>query len=228
METMPEIRQHNLKLLSSEFDSQRAFADALDATPAYINHLLTGYRKIGEKTARKYEKALGKPCYWMDLRHDNDSDAEHIGSYEIKESGLSLSGQPYNIEKLEVMTVPVIAFNRAGEWREALKNHHPDDGDIMIKKTTGTDLFAVSVPDDSMETEFMADEFIVIDPHMEAEDKNFVLVKIGTQITFRQLWNDAGEWLLRPLNTKHFQTKPLGDNHIIGVVRRKTKETIYR
>lgn len=228
MEKLSEIRRHNLKKLSEQFESQRAFADALDVTPGYASQLLLGSCKFGEKAARKIELQLKKPPGWLDVLHDTEGNGDYIDSYAIKEKGLSLNGQLYNIKQLEVMTVSVIAFDRAGEWREALKNHHPSDGEIMIKKITGTDLFAVPVPDDSMEDEFMADEFIVIDPHMKAEHNNYVLVKVGDRVTFRQLYDDAGEWLLRPLNRDHFKTKPLGDGHIIGVVRRKTKETVYR
>lgn len=226
MEKLSETRRHNLKQLSEQFESQRAFADALDVTPGYASQLLLGSCKFGEKAARKIELQLNKAPGWLDVPHDPNSD--HIDSYAIKESGLSLNGQSYNIQQLEVMTVPVIAFDRAGKWREALKNHHPSDGEIMIRKITGTELFAVPVPDDSMEDEFMTGEFIVIDPNMQPEHNDYVLVKVGDRVTFRQLCDDAGEWLLRPLNREHFKTKPLGDGLIIGVVRRKTKETVYR
>ncbi|MEY3881057.1 MAG: hypothetical protein RIQ94_1853 [Pseudomonadota bacterium] len=70
MKTMTEIRQENLKILSSGFKNQRAFADALEATPGYISQLLIGSCKFGEKAARKIEVLTGKPNGWMDTPHD--------------------------------------------------------------------------------------------------------------------------------------------------------------
>ncbi|MFA6051541.1 MAG: LexA family transcriptional regulator [Methylobacter sp.] len=143
------------------------------------------------------------------------------------QNNLSLSGRPDNYQKLEMIVIPLLAFDRAGEWQSALKTHHPEDGEIMTKPITGKDLFAVAVPDDAMRTEFWEDENIVIDPHMEPKHKSFVLVSMGDVVIFRQLWNDAGEWLLKPLNER-YDNRPLADNRVIGVVRRKVKETDYR
>ena len=55
MKTIQEIRQQNFKILRGEFKSQRAFADAIEATPGYVSQLLIGSCKFGEKTARKIE-----------------------------------------------------------------------------------------------------------------------------------------------------------------------------
>lgn len=141
---------------------------------------------------------------------------------------LSLPSQPdkFNNNKLEMVIIPLIAFDRADEWPSALKDHHPTDGEIMTTPLQGQDLFAVTVPDDTMRSEFYENEKIIIDPHREAKHKNFVLVSMGDFIVLRQLWNNAGEWLLKPLNER-YDNRPLGDNHIIGVVRRKVEETNY-
>lgn len=141
-------------------------------------------------------------------------------------NNLSFSGRPDPFNKLEMVLVPLIAFDRAGEWPSALKDHRPADGEIMTTPIEGQDLFAVTVPDDAMRPEFYEDEKIIIDPHREAKHKDFILVAIGDFVTFRQLWNDAGEWLLKPLNQR-YDNRPLGDNRIIGVVRRKMKVTDY-
>ena len=63
---MTEIRQLNLKKLEAKYGSQVALAEILDTSTARVNHLLTGQRNIGEKTARKFEVLLGKPSGWMD------------------------------------------------------------------------------------------------------------------------------------------------------------------
>lgn len=129
-------------------------------------------------------------------------------------------------KRMEMVLAPVIAFDRAGEWQEALKMHRPSDGEIMLKPIEGVDLFVTTVPDDSMEDEFFAGNGIVVDPHMEALHKHFVLVTVASTNTIRQLLNDQGEWLLRPINER-YPIRPLGDGQIVGVVRRKIIETDY-
>ena len=66
MKEVTEIRQLNLKKLEAKYGSQVALAEILDTSTARVNHLLTGQRNIGEKTARKFEVLLGKPSGWMD------------------------------------------------------------------------------------------------------------------------------------------------------------------
>ena len=66
MKEVTEIRKINLKKLEAKYGSQVALAEILDTSTARVNHLLTGQRNIGEKTARKFEILLGKPSGWMD------------------------------------------------------------------------------------------------------------------------------------------------------------------
>ena len=65
MNKIQEIRLRNLKVLLSEFGSQRAMADAIEVNKSYLSQMFSGY-PIGEKTARKIEKAAGKPSLWLD------------------------------------------------------------------------------------------------------------------------------------------------------------------
>ena len=56
-----EIRKTNLKNMLSSFKNQREMADAIGMSSGQLNHLLTGFRGIGEKLARKIELALRIP-----------------------------------------------------------------------------------------------------------------------------------------------------------------------
>jgi len=47
----------------------KRFAEKLDLSEAYISHINTGYKQIGDKTARKFELALKLPNGWMDKEH---------------------------------------------------------------------------------------------------------------------------------------------------------------
>lgn len=61
-----ETRRQLFSDLVAKNKSKAAFAReyAMDAT--YVSQLLTGHRKIGEKTARVIEEKLGLPRYWLD------------------------------------------------------------------------------------------------------------------------------------------------------------------
>lgn len=191
-------------------------------TRGSVGHYLNGRRQPDFNQLKALADHIG-------FTLDEMMDGESIDDKEQDQqtNNLSLPGQPDHLKKLEMVFIPLIAFDRAGEWLSVLKDHHPEDGEIMTKPIQGQDLFAVVVPDDAMRPEFWEDENIVIDPHMEPEHKSFVLVSMGKSVIFRQLWDDAGEWLLKPLNER-YGNRPLGDNRIIGVVRRKVKETDYR
>ncbi|HRX62780.1 MAG TPA: helix-turn-helix transcriptional regulator [Candidatus Competibacter sp.] len=52
------IRLHNLRRLVSRHDTQQEFAAAAGISGQYLNQLLMGRRNLGEKTARKIERAL--------------------------------------------------------------------------------------------------------------------------------------------------------------------------
>lgn len=223
---MSEIRLNNLKKLVNGFDSQREFADAIDKTPAYLNHLMTGFRNIGEKTARQIEVSLNLPRGWMDIDHNlvyDASNGEGIAP-SIAEKHLDNNLRPGPKVRGEV---PLISFVQAGEWREAIDNYSPGNGERMIPVTVpvGRHTFALRVTGDSMEPEFVEGEIIIVEPDLDAVHKDFVIAKNGGDATFKQLWKEAGEWMLKPLNER-YPIKPLGDSHIIGVVREKTK--IYR
>jgi transcriptional regulator with XRE-family HTH domain len=61
------IRTQNLSRLVKQYGSQQALAKKLGVTVQRVNNLLSGYRNMGEKTARNFEEALSLPHLWMDM-----------------------------------------------------------------------------------------------------------------------------------------------------------------
>ena len=55
---MTEIRLHNLRRIVSRYETHQAVASEAGLSGQYLNQLLSGHRNIGEKTARKIERAL--------------------------------------------------------------------------------------------------------------------------------------------------------------------------
>ncbi|KUM04242.1 hypothetical protein KIF53_09540 [Chromobacterium subtsugae] len=63
------IRQRNLTTLAGNYESQQAFATALDRDESQISRYLRGRCRIGHNFARHIEQSLPLPNGWMDITH---------------------------------------------------------------------------------------------------------------------------------------------------------------
>ena len=61
-----KIRVHNIKLLVSKYQNKSEFARLIRVSPEYLYHILAGRRMIADVLARRVEKDLKKPAYWLD------------------------------------------------------------------------------------------------------------------------------------------------------------------
>lgn len=72
-EKLARARRKRLNLVLSQYGGKQVrLAEALDAPPPFINHLLSGHRGMGEEVARKYERKLALPAYWFDAGVEDD------------------------------------------------------------------------------------------------------------------------------------------------------------
>lgn len=138
----------------------------------------------------------------------------------------NLPSQP-KISELGINRIPLIDFEKAGSWMEELSNHVPSNGDPMITENLGNNVFAVIVPSDSMQPEFYKGETILIDPNLIPQHEDFILAEFGGDVVLRQYWREAGEWWLKPLNSR-YDIELLGDNLIIGSVIEKVTRRKYK
>lgn len=124
-------------------------------------------------------------------------------------------------------SVPLISFAQVGTWGEAEFNLCPTDEVRMIKTRVPVmkDTFAMQVSGDSMESEFVDGDIIIIEPSLIYLHEDYVIARKGNDVFFRQIVKEGSDWLLKPLNKRYDITK-LGEYQIIGVIREKTK--IYR
>lgn len=72
-EKLARARRKRLNILLERYGKQVVLAEALDAPPTFINHLLTGHRGMGEEVARKYERKLSLPAYWFDADAEDEN-----------------------------------------------------------------------------------------------------------------------------------------------------------
>jgi SOS-response transcriptional repressor LexA len=121
--------------------------------------------------------------------------------------------------------VPLYSLAQVGDWSEADIKLLPTDGYEMVETRIEVKerTFAVKVAGDSMETEFSSNgDIVIVEPDMPYQHDDYVLAKKGGDVFIRQICNEGGDWLLKPLN-KRYEIKPLGEYCIIGVVRGKQK-----
>jgi SOS-response transcriptional repressor LexA len=119
-------------------------------------------------------------------------------------------------------SVPLISAVQAGNYKMHVDNFHPGDGGEERISTTvpiGRHTFALRVAGDSMEPEFKAGAILIVEPELEAQPGDFVIVKNGDEeTTFKQLIKDGADWYLKPLNER-YPIKALGKSTVVGVVR---------
>lgn len=100
-------------------------------------------------------------------------------------------------------TVPLISWVQAGNWREVLES----DGSAVQIPTTykkQRHTYALRVDGDSMEPTFPRGCIIIVEPDAEPVPGNYVIVRQnGNESTFKQLIQDGGVYMLKPLNSRY-------------------------
>jgi plasmid maintenance system antidote protein VapI len=108
--TIERIRRRNAQSLTEHIGTT-AFADITGIGPARASHLVgqNPSRNIGHKTARRIERAFGKPEGWLD--------ADHARSIEAAVNRLSALESPYDDERdtriwQDALTAAIRALHR--------------------------------------------------------------------------------------------------------------------
>lgn len=128
-------------------------------------------------------------------------------------------------DRERIVRVPMLMMENAWDWKNNVLLSN--EAILIPELIVAEQLFGVRVIDDSMEPEFKPGDAIIVDTDMEAKHLSYVLAEVNGVVVFRQLFDDAGELLLRPLNVQ-FSAKPKNQSRIIGVIRQKIpKETVY-
>ena len=111
-------------------------------------------------------------------------------------------------------------------FKEILGQNQGDEKVEQIPTTVPVNryTFALRVQGDSMEPKFTESMLLIVEPELDPQHNDFVIVKNGSEeTTFKRLVRDGDDWLLKPLNER-YPIKPLGKNTIVGVVRGVTEQ----
>ena len=184
-----------------------------------ISQHVSGHRPIGLDAAVAYMR--GFDCSIADI---NPALAAQLPSLESSQ-GVAISNVSPGPDIRG--SVPLLSSVQAGAFREVLDRYSGDDGMMDQIPTTvpvNRYTFALRVQGDSMEPKFTEGMLLIVEPELDAQHNDYVIVKNGSEeTTFKRLVRDGEDWFLKPLNDR-YPIKPLGRNTIVGVVRGVTEQ----
>ncbi|MCO6504206.1 MAG: hypothetical protein J6568_02150 [Snodgrassella sp.] len=121
--------------------------------------------------------------------------------------------------------IPLLSWEEAGDWQET-DDTLPKDRYIHVpayhKPSDKT--FVLKVLGDSMEPEFVSSDYIIIEPDLEPQDKNFIIVyENEAEAMLKQLIIEGSRQYLKPLNPRYPIIAMTNQFKICGVVIEKFK-----
>jgi phage repressor protein C with HTH and peptisase S24 domain len=108
-------------------------------------------------------------------------------------------------------------------WSQLLEDKGPDGSEETVETdVAGDDVFAVHVPDDSMEPLFQVDKVIFVQPETGWSADQYVLVKTAepAQVLLRQIKILGKQIVLHALNPKYTTLPLIEGDTILGKVAR--------
>jgi SOS-response transcriptional repressor LexA len=121
--------------------------------------------------------------------------------------------------------VPLLSWVQAGGFGSG-SDQYPYPGvaeEYVETDLQGKYLFGMRVKGDSMEPLFFENEVIIIDPEVQPQPGDYVIIKKDQEdeATFKQLKKYRGVWVLHPLNSKYEDQEMTKDMRVVGKVIRK-------
>lgn len=175
--------------------TQAELARASGVAASYISRNLKepgddGYKAIGEKTARNYERGAKKPEGWMDENQN--------------------SRPPTAVEPVHGGAgVPLISWVQAGTWAMVSDVFQPGEAEEWLPCPVrhGPRTYAVKVRGESMRNpdgrpSYNDGDILFVDPDRTANHGDRVIVRLDDQdeATFKQLLIEDGRKMLKALN----------------------------
>lgn len=130
---------------------------------------------------------------------------------------------PYPSDPGSARKIPVISWVQAGEWSEVVDLYQPGFADewIFFDERCGPNTFALVVDGESMSPDFTPGMRIIVDPSLQVENGDLVIVKNGSnEATFKKIVFERERVFLYPLNEKFLPPREITGKefHVIGVV----------
>lgn len=216
-----EIRKANLlELIKIKAGgSQKAFAEHVGTSPAYLSQLLNNTigrngkpASVGAALARKIEKAFDLDHGWMDMyqSHDSFQRAVAFNLHEAEDLTSQYFDNNVDLSKkiaLEGESVPVISWVAAGSFSAidtVVKDTEITEW-LPPNKDCGKNGYGLKVTGVSMSPFFLPDDRIYVNPDIQTFDlktDDLVIVACAgdTEATFKKLIIEGTNRYLQPLN----------------------------
>jgi len=167
-----EIRLENARYLANSIGGVVAMAERLGKSQPQVSHFIGGnpVKNIGNKIARQIEEAFDKENGWLDNCYTESSDMAHnaLSNTTKKTNFLAI---PLGLLEEHDFCTFINSLNKLEYEKVYIKS----DFEISNKA------FAVSVGKDGCGDFAVLDDYIIFDPDVTMETKDYVLVQFGEQ-----------------------------------------------
>lgn len=121
--------------------------------------------------------------------------------------------------------LPLLTWEEAGKWQQSCADLTADRYILTPAFYKPSDkTFVLKVLGDSMEPEFVSSDFIIVEPELEPQDKNFIIVyENEAEAMLKQLIIEGSRHYLKPLNPRYPIIAMTSQFKICGVVVEKFK-----
>jgi plasmid maintenance system antidote protein VapI len=116
MKKISDIRRHNFQKIADKYETQSVLADELEFSSAYVSHLITGHRNIGEKTARKIETKLKLHYLALDDIYITEETLGNNENYSNKIQETIIQTEP-NLHKSSTITRDQPPVIKKAAWK---------------------------------------------------------------------------------------------------------------
>lgn len=218
MKDIDDIRRDNLKRIEDQFGGPTEAAKALGMSVAQFANLRDGAkdsktgkpRGMRKETARRIESGASKPAGWLDTDHTNKAPTLTVVASNVEAAP----------ELRDTRRIPVVGEVQGGVDGYLEELQYPvGHGEGYVEcQSSDSSAFALRVRGDSMHPRYRAGEFIVVEPSIEAQpgDDVVVALKDGRKLLKELNWIRDGEVQLLSVNN-HFAPLTLPLSAVLSI-----------
>ena len=200
--------------------SQSELARRCGVDPSAINHLESGKTR---SLSGALQTGIAAACNVSEAWLSNGRGNMHAKHYVMEAEGGQYQLTGGDVSMIITSSVPIISLVQAGNWADVIDDLAPGDGDrIATTYRAKAHTYALRVTGDSMEPKFPSGSIIIVEPEEEPLPGKYVIVRQNgdSEATFKQLVQDGGTLLLKPLNDRYPIMTLRADAVFCGVVKR--------
>ncbi len=186
--------------------SYKKLEDLAGVSAVYISQTLRGKRIPRDEVLVRLAKALDlDPALVLRLAHYEKAPESARRYLGFREDEHFENISPYPLGTAQ--RIPVLGWVQAGKFAPSetvdLTPENPDD--YVYSDIKGRNLFALRVENDSMEPVFHPGDIIIINPNIEPNNGDYVIVRLKDpgEVTFKKLLLKDELVILRPLNPRY-------------------------